>query len=527
MTVFTGPAYATPDYPGTFWQLVEQAARARGDDVVLADDHGRALTARRLADEAESAAAGLHALGVRPGARVSWQLPTTLEAMVVKVALARLGAVQNPIIPILREREVSFITDQLGTEFLLVPEDWQGFAHGDLARKLAVERAVEVVICDHETDPSTTGGAMRLPAGDPNTLPAPPDDGGEVRWHYFSSGTTADPKGIRHTDGSVMASASGVIGQLGAGAGDINPLAFPITHIGGVTMLTAALLTGMRLVLFDRFDPATTAERMAAHDVTLLGSAVPFFAVYMAAQRRHGDAPLFPELRACVGGGAPVPPEFQQSLRAVLGTTGIANAWGLTEFPVAASPTPDDPPEWLDRTVGRPVPGVRVRVVDEAERELGVDEEGELRLQGPQCFQGYVDGSLDADAFDGEGWFRTGDLGLVDADGNVRITGRLKDLIIRNAENISALEVEDAVLRHPAVVDVAVIGVPDPRTGERVCAVVVPDPGADVDLAAVVDHCRELGLPRQKAPERLEVVDALPRNAMGKVQKKELRAQFC
>jgi cyclohexanecarboxylate-CoA ligase len=165
-------------------------------------------------------------------------------------------------------------------------------------------------------------------------------------------------------------------------------------------------------------------------------------------------------------------------------------------------------------------------VVDAAERTLEVGEEGELRLKGPQCFRGYVDASLDADAFDAEGWFRTGDLGLVDGDGNVRVTGRLKDVIIRNAENISALEIEEAVLRHPDVADVAVIGVPDPRTGERVCAVTVPVPGAQVSLDALVDHCRRLGVPRHKLPERLAIVDVLPRNTLGKVLKNELRTRF-
>lgn len=526
MTVFTGPSYATPDYPSTFWSLVERAASERGDVVVLADDHGRSLTAAQLRDAGERTAAHLSSEGIGPGSRVSWQLPTTLEAMVVKVALARLGAIQNPIIPILREREVAFITEQTRAQFLLVPEEWQGFAHGALARKLSADQGLTVIVCDHETEPGTTGGALRLATGDLSLLPAPPSTGDDVRWLYFSSGTTADPKGVQHTDGSVMASASGVIGQLGARAGDVNPLAFPITHIGGITMLTASLLTGMQLLLFDRFDPGSTAERMAEHGVTMLGSAVPFYVVFMAAQQRHGDEPLFTALRACVGGGAPVPAEFQEQVRSVLGTNGIANAWGLTEFPVAASPKPDDPPAWLDHTVGKPVPGVEVRVVDEDERELAVGEEGELRMKGPQCFKGYLDPSLDADAFDADGWFRTGDLGLVDDDGNVRITGRLKDLIIRNAENISALEIEGAVLRHPAVVDVAVIGVPDERTGERVCAVVVTAPGAEVDLPTVAGFCLDLGLPKQKVPERLEVVDALPRNTMGKVLKNELRSRF-
>jgi non-ribosomal peptide synthetase component E (peptide arylation enzyme) len=171
------------------------------------------------------------------------------------------------------------------------------------------------------------------------------------------------------------------------------------------------------------------------------------------------------------------------------------------------------------------VPGVEVRVVGADERECAVGEEGELRLRGPQRFLGYVDASLDADAFDAEGWVRTGDLGVVDADGNVRITGRLKDVIIRNAENISALEVEEALFRHADVVDVAVIGGPDPRTGEHVCAFVVPAPGATVTLASLAQHCRELGLAVQKCPEQLELVDDLPRNAMGKVRKQDLRAR--
>jgi non-ribosomal peptide synthetase component E (peptide arylation enzyme) len=181
MTVFASPSDATPDYPGTFWELVERAARERSDEVVLADDYGRALPAARLKDEAERAAAWLYGLGIRSGSSVSWQLPTTLETMVVMVALARLGAVQNPIIPILHEREVSFITQQLGTEFFLVPEVCRDFSHGDLARKLAGEGRLTVVVCDHEAEPSTLAGKLRLPSGNPNILPpAPVSD--EVRW---------------------------------------------------------------------------------------------------------------------------------------------------------------------------------------------------------------------------------------------------------------------------------------------------------------------------------------------------------
>src|SRR5438270_7028227 len=291
-------------------------------------------------------------------------------------------------------------------------------------------------------------------------------------------------------------------------------------------MLAAALLTGMRLALFEVFDPATTPLSIAAHAPTFLGTATPFFVGYLDAQRAHGTQPLFPSLRGCLAGGAPITAELGRQIRETFGVAGIANAWGLTEFPVATSPALSAAPEVLDHTVGAPVPGVTVRVVDNSEHELPAGHEGELRLKGPQCFLGYADATLDADAFDGEGWLRTGDLGLVDADGNVLVTGRIKDAIIRNAENVSALEVENALATHPAVADVAVIGVPDPRTGERVCAVVVTASGGDVSLESLVQHCLSQGLSRYKHPERLAIVDALPRNQFGKVIKKDLREAF-
>jgi acyl-CoA synthetase (AMP-forming)/AMP-acid ligase II len=251
---------------------------------------------------------------------------------------------------------------------------------------------------------------------------------------------------------------------------------------------------------------------MAAHDPTILGSATPFFLAYLAAQRRHGSGPLFPRLRACTSGGAPVPGPLIREVAGALGVPGITNAWGLTEFPVACSESPDLPS--LGSTVGHPVHGVSVRVADD----------GELRLKGPQCFLGYADPSLDADAFDEEGWFRTGDVGMIREDGRVAILGRIKDIIIRNAENISSLEVEEVLHRHPAVAEAVVLGLPDPRTGERVCAVIVAAPGQEVTLAGLAGHCLAEGLARYKCPVQVHFVDALPRNGMGKILKSEIRA---
>ncbi|OBK36355.1 cyclohexanecarboxylate-CoA ligase [Mycobacterium sp. 1165196.3] len=508
----------------TFWALVADAAQRGSPRPLLADEYGRSLTAGQLHDAACATAAALAERGVRPGTVVSWQLPTTLETMVVMAALARLGAVQNPIIPILRESEVGFITGQLHSEFLVVPRLWRGFEYGELARALSRDRGFEVLTLDLATPPST--GRLRLPGADTAALPPPPRSADDPRWIYYSSGTTAAPKGIRHTDTSVIAGSAGVVGMVGANSSDVDPIAFPIAHIGGAAMLATGLLTGMRLVLFETFDPATTPWAIAAHNPTFLGTATPFFVAFLEAQRAQGDRPLFPSVRGCLAGGAPVTAELSRQVRDTFGLAGIANAWGMTEFPCATSPSLTAAPEVLDHTVGPPVPGVAVRAVDSRGVELAAGQDGELLLKGPQCFLGYADPALDADAFDDEGWLRTGDLGLIDADGNVRVTGRTKDAIIRNAENISALEIENALATHPDVADVAVIGIPDPRTGERVCAVVVPATADGVTLESLVRHCQSRGLSRYKHPEHLVVVETLPRNQFGKVIKKELRAAF-
>jgi acyl-CoA synthetase (AMP-forming)/AMP-acid ligase II len=508
----------------TFWTLIADAAQRQPNRRLLADDHGRSLTARQLHDGACATAAAFAERGIGAGTVVAWQLPTTLETMIVMTALARLSAVQNPIIPLLREHEVGFITNQLATEFFVVPEFWRGFDHGALARALSSDRGFEVITVDLETPP--VAGELRLPRASIDALTAPPEPTSDTRWIYYSSGTTAAPKGIRHNDASVIAGSAGVVAMVGATSSDVNPIVFPVAHIGGAAMLAATLLTGMRLVLFEAFDPATTPLSIAAHNPTFLGTATPFFVAFLEAQRAHGNQPLFGSLRGCLAGGAPITAELGRQVRETFGVAGIANSWGMTEFPVATSPSLTAAPEVLDHTVGPPVPGVSVRVVDNREIELPVGREGELRLKGPQCFLGYADATLDADAFDKDGWLRTGDLGLIDANGNVRVTGRIKDAIIRNAENVSALEIENVLATHPAVADVAVIGVPDPSAGERVCAVVIPTSPDGVSLESLVQHCRSRGLSRYKYPERLVIVDALPRNQFGKVIKKDLREAF-
>jgi acyl-CoA synthetase (AMP-forming)/AMP-acid ligase II len=513
-----------PDDRG-LWELVEARATDTPDKVIAVDEDGRTLTAREYRDAAERAAAGLLALGVGADTAVSWMLPTWLESAVLVAALARLGAVQNPMLPILGPREMRFIVNQTDAKLLVVPPEWRGRAYDEEARAIAADRpGLEVLVVDH-----------KLPAGDPATLPPPPAPttaaDAPVRWVFYTSGTTADPKGARHTDQSVKASAVGMIGVLEIEADDRSAMVFPFTHIGGIGWLFTIMITGCLGVFVEAFAPLTTIPILQREKVTLAGAGTPFHMAYLAAQREQPDTPLFPDARAYPGGGAPKPPQLHYEVKQELGGAGVVSGWGLTEAPILTMNTVRDTDEQLAETEGAPTPGVTLRVVkvtaDGPTVEAGPGEEGELRAKGAQLMRGYVDSSLDADAFDEDGWFRTGDLGVVEADGHVRITGRLKDVIIRKGETISAKEVEDLLFTHPKIGDAAVVGLPDPRSGERVCAVVVGAAGDDVPtLAELFEFLKGEGLTVQKIPEQLEVVDTLPRNPSGKVLKHELRAKY-
>jgi acyl-CoA synthetase (AMP-forming)/AMP-acid ligase II len=508
---------------GSLWQLVERRAGTTPDQLAAVDEDGRTLTWAQTLDAAERAAAGLAQLGIGAGDVVSWQLPTWLESKVLVLALARLGAIQNPMLPIYRGREVGFVVRQAGSKLLVVPSRWAGFDFEAMARDIAGEIAaegghLEVLLAD-----------KALPQGDPSTLPPPPDpDDDPVRWYFYTSGTTSDPKGAQHTDRTILASALGMNACLEVTDGDKNAVVFPFTHIGGIGWLFSALVVGFPTVYIERFDPARTTQLIREHAVTMAGAGTPFHMAYLAAQRQLPEGErLFPSVRVYCGGGAPKPPQLHYDIKAEMGGVGIVSGYGLTEAPIIAMGTVHDTDEQLAHTEGRATGTTQLRVVTLEGKEAGIGEEGEIRAKAPQVMRGYLDASLDAEAFDEDGWFRTGDLGRIDADGMVTITGRVKDIIIRNMENISAKEVEDILFASPRIADVAVIGLPDAKTGERVCAVVVPsDPGDPIAFDEMVAWCREQGLMTQKLPERLEIVDALPRNPTGKVLKFALRDRF-
>ncbi len=494
-------------------------ARATPDALFAVDDRDRRLSFAEYRDGAERCAAGLARLGVGAGTRVSWQLPTRLESMLLAAALARLGAVQNPVLPIYRERELGFVTRQSGARLLLVPESFRGFDHAPLARRVAAGcPGLEVLVVDDA-----------LPEGDPAELPPfvePSDD--PVRWIFYTSGTTADPKGALHSDGTILAAFRAMARRLEIRADDRVALVFPFTHIGGVGWLVVGLVSGCGQIVVPVFDPATSIEVLARHGVTQATAGTVFHQAYLAAQRARGREPIFPRLRAFPGGGAPKPPPLHYDLKREMGGAGIVAGYGLTECPVLAMSSPRDPDEKLAYTEGRAnPPELEIRVVRSDGTRAGPGEEGEIRVRGPQLCRGYLDASLDAGAFDADGFFRTGDLGSLDAEGYVVVSGRLKDVILRKGETLGAREIEDLLHRHPKVSEAAVIGLPDPARGERVCAVVVcAGDGEPLGLEEMGAFLREQGLMLQKIPEQLERLPELPRNPTGKVRKDELRKRF-
>ncbi|MCX4526453.1 MULTISPECIES: class I adenylate-forming enzyme family protein [unclassified Streptomyces] len=503
---------------GTLWELVARRAALTPDTPVLieaADDpaRDRTLTFGGLRDRAERVAAGLHRMGIRPGTVVAWQLPTRIETVLLSLALARIGAVQSPVIPFYRDREVGFALRESKAEFFAVPGVWRGYDHTAMARRLGARGVFEAY--------------DSLPSGDPATLPPPPADGTSVRWIYWTSGTTSDPKGVLHTDRSLIAGGSCLAHALRLSPADVGSMAFPFAHIAGPDYTVMLLLYGFPAVLFEKFAMPDALDGYRRHGVTVAGGSTAFYSMFLAEQRKAPGTPLIPSLRLLAGGGAPKPPEIYHAVVRELGCR-LTHGYGMTEVPMITMGDPRDTPENLATTEGRPPAGMSIRVTTPDGAPLPAGADGEVRLRGEAVCQGYLDPGQNADAFDADGYLITGDLGHLTESGHLVLTGRSKDVIIRKGENISAKEIEDLLHQLPGIADVAVIGLPDPDRGERVCAVVEQPPGAAaLTLPQLTAHLRAQGLSPHKLPEQLELVDALPRNdALRKVLKYKLRERF-
>jgi acyl-CoA synthetase len=473
------------------------------------------------------AAEGLARRGVTSGDIVAFQLPNWVEAAVMFYAVTYLGAVIVPIVHTYGPKEVAYILRRSGVRLFVTADH---FGSTDYLSPLAEIRAglpaLESVIVVG-TGPLPLGAENFTALLEGSALDTPSwGDPREPVVIAYTSGTTADPKGVIHSDVTLMAEIGHqTIMRSSVGRADRSSLVgAPLGHAGGMySSLLTPLPAGIPIHLIDKWDPGVVLTAML-DDGLSSGSGVTFF---LTSLLDHPDCT--PAHHALIGtagmGGAAVPPAVSDRAES-LGID-IFRSYGSTEHPSITGSWGDVPAEKRKYTDGRPLPGVEIRLVDDDGHDVGSGMPGEILSRGPDLFLGYTDSRLTHEAIDADGWFATGDIGQADGDGYVTIVDRKKDIIIRGGENVSALEVEELLLRLPGIVEVAVVAAPDPRLGEHGCAFIrIDEAGRGLGLSALQSHLESSGLGRQKWPEELRIVDDLPRTPSGKVRKAELRRQL-
>ncbi|MDR5652789.1 AMP-binding protein [Ruixingdingia sedimenti] len=486
--------------------------------IAITDDLG-AYSYAALDARARALAGWLVARGMRRGDVLAFQLPNWHETAAIALATSMLGLVCLPIIPIYREAEVRFILTASRARLFLCPRSFRNFDHAGLAARMVAEiPTLDAAVLIR--DPGAEDPFAHAPwQGAPATDAAAP-------WLLmYTSGTTGHPKGVVHPANTLDCDLDHTVRWWGLAAGrDAVLMPSPVTHVTGFLYgLMLPFTHGVASRLMERWDAGAAVRIIDAGGATFTLAATPFLRELLDAAADTGSR--LPGLRIFACGGAPVPPDLIRRTWAAFPDLLACRVYGSTEAPtvtlgVASRADPGPAAETDGRIVGH-----EVRVVDDAGRPLPPGAEGEIVTRGPEMMAGYLDPADNAGAFDAEGFFRTGDLGHVSADGFVTITGRKKDLIIRGGENLSAKEIEDALHRHPAIREAAVVAMPHPRLGETGCAFLVTD-GRNLDLAELSAFLDAQGLARQKHPEKIIIAKDLPRTASGKIQKYLLRAQL-
>lgn len=497
----------------------------------LGRDETVELTFEELLRRTDRCAGGLLELGVQPGDVVTLQLPNWWELVVLSLACTRIGAVVGPVMPIMRRREMRHALGLTEAPVCVVPDVWRGFDHAamlddELAGELPSLRHVVVI---GEPRPGQVGFAEHFgrpwedehPASELDALAPDPDAPAQI---LFTSGTTGEPKGVLHTHNTLDAAMRGEPEALELTGDDVITMGSPMTHQAGyLYCLLMPIALGATAVLQDVWDPGVLLDHVAEHRVTFTMGAPPFVLDAIAAQRREPRDVSSLHSFAC--GSAPVPPHVVEEVMDVLGAR-LHALWGMTENGTVTITRPEDPPMLAADSDGSPIPWMEVRIVDDEGGPVAEGEVGRLLVRGAsQCAGYFRRPEVYAAALDDEGWFDTGDLARSDGHGGIRIAGRLKDLVMRGGENIPVLEVEAALYRHPRVREVAIVGYPDERLGERACAFVAAE-GEPPDLPELQRHLDAAGMARQFWPERLEIVDELPKTPSGKVQKFHLRERL-
>ncbi len=484
------------------------------------------FTYRELSNMADRVAVGLTKLGVTRNDVVACQLPNWWQFTITYLACSRIGAVMNPLMHIFRERELSFMLKHGEAKVFIIPQTFRGFDYEKMVSDLkpSLPHLQHVVVVDGkgansfeallsgpewEKDPQA---ATLLKQHRPG-----PDD---VTQLIYTSGTTGEPKGVMHTANTTMANIIPYAGRLHLNAQDVVLMASPMAHQTGFMYgLMMPIMLKSSAVILDVWEPLRAIDLIRQEGATFTMASTPFLSDLAKNVQESGKA--VPTLRTFLCAGAPIPGPLVEQARSVLGTK-IVSAWGMTENGAVTLIELNDPDERAFTTDGLPLKGVDLKVVDIDGSELPADQPGKLYVRSCSNFGGYLK-RPQLNNTDADGWFDTGDLARIDAQGYVRITGRSKDVIIRGGENIPVVEIESLLYRHPAIAMAAIVAYPDERLGERACAVVVLKPGQSLDLPSLVDYLKEQKVATQYIPEKLVVRDAMPATPSGKIQKFKLR----
>ena len=502
----------------TFYDALARQASAHPQRVALVDRTGR-VTYGELRARVDRVAAHLSALGLGPGDIVTIQLPNCAEFAYVFFAAERLGAVANQIGPDFRSREVEYILRFSESRAYVCPARFKGFDYVAMIDELRprLPDLTRVLVLGGED----RAGAVRLDELACGSGPVPvarssPLGANDVMRMAFTSGTTGNPKGVVHSANTTLPACRFLNGDMHVTEDEVFLIYLPLGLNWGYLTLLQAILAGARAVLLDQFSAAAALELIERERVTFIPTA-PASIIAMLTEPGLASRDLS-SLRVVITGGASCPVETIREYRARM-RGHLIELYGMLETGFHTYTRFSDDPEAVAGTVGRVVADMGLRVIDEHGRDVPPGAEGEIAADGPSVHLGYhKNPAANAELFTADGWFRTGDLGRLDAAGNLRIVGRLKEMINRGGKKFFPREIEEILYTHPKILHAAIIGVPDPRLGERNCLCVIPRSGQSITLEEVVAFLRDQ-VATYKLPEMLEIVDELPFTPTGKLQR--------
>lgn len=504
----------------TIATLAEQRVAEDADFVAFIDNR-RSMTRGELLAEAKHLAAALQGRGLVPGDVVAFQLPNWHEAAVINLAAALAGLVVNPIVPIYRDAEVRQMLSDCGARAIFTCTTFRRFDFAEMAQRLQAELpALEFAFTVRGGGSDDYASLLGEGAGQ-NFEPADVDPFG-VKMVLYTSGTTGRPKGVLHSHATLEYVLRRSADHWGLQPGETTIMPSPVTHISGYANgLEIPLVRGTRTILMEAWNADEALELIEEHGAVGTVAATPFL-VELADRARAAGTSL-PTMRFFACGGAAVPPDLIPAANSAFANLKAFRVFGASEVPLVTYGWPQD--EQLAATTDGEVVDYEVRIVDDEGRDVPPGSEGEILARGAAMMLGYADRTQSEASITSDGYFMTGDLGALDANGALTITGRKKDLIIRGGENISAVEIEDVLRTHPQVRDASVVAMPHERLGEGVCAYVI-SAGMAPEVQSLVDHVIASGLAKQKIPERFEFVEDYPRTASGKIRKDQLRADI-